>query len=136
MEIDCTWLLDEDCGQLSGSIAELGNNAGRITWNNAMQAAESAWPDMTAEQIQSLKDYFGEIGAWDDEEREAWSDTETKALLIQMIAGDIREAESCCWDDDKDGIDWEQYNLKAENGRLCGRMYLGDDGRCYYYAGV
>ena len=47
MELDCTWLLDEDCGQFSGSIAELGQDAGRYTWNNSMTEAESAWPDMT-----------------------------------------------------------------------------------------
>lgn len=136
MELDCTWLLSEDCGQFSGSIAELGQDAGRYTWNNSMAEAESAWPEMTPEQLQKAKDYFGEFGAWEDEEIALWTPQEVKALLIQFIAGDIREAESCCWDDENDCIDWKAYNLEAENGQLSGNLCLGDDGRVYYYVGL
>jgi hypothetical protein len=135
MELDCTWLLDEDCGQFSGSIAELGQDAGRYTWNNSMAEAESAWPDMTPEQLQKAKDYFGEFGAWEEEEIAAWTPQEVKALLVQLIAGDIREVEDCCWDNENNCIDWEEYNLQTENGQLSGRLYLGENGRLYYYVG-
>ncbi len=135
MELDCTWLLDADCGQFSGSIAELGNNAGRITWNNSLTEAESAWPDMTPEQLQKAKDYFGEFGAWERKEIAAWTPQEVKALLIQLIAGDIREAEACCWDYENHCIHWKAYYAESEKGRIGGRLTLGIDNRVYYYVG-
>jgi hypothetical protein len=132
VEIDVTFLLDEDCGRFSGPIAELGDNAGRITWNNAMEAARSGVITLTPEQIQELKDYFGEFGAWDDEERAAWTDVETIALLIQMVAGDLREIESQFWDDTKWCIDWEAYEAD-DSGQIQHNLFFAD-GRVYYQA--
>lgn len=40
LEIDVSFLLTEDAGQFSASVAELGDNAGRITWRNALGSAD------------------------------------------------------------------------------------------------
>lgn len=130
LEIDVTFLLDEECGQLSGSISELGENAGPMTWKNCLALADKI--SATAEEIQAIKDYFGEFGAWNKEERAAWTDDETKALVIQMAAGDLREIEDIHWCDDINGIDWQSYATDEDNS---GSMWFdGDSGKLCYIA--
>ena len=129
-EIDVTFLLTEDCGQFSGSIYELGENAGAITWRNCIASSNSF--SATAEEIQALKDYFREFGAWDDDERAAWTDDETKALVIQMAAGDLREIEAKHWCDGINGIDWQSVATDEDNS---GSLWFdGDSGKLYYIA--
>lgn len=123
LEIDVSFLLTEDAGQFSASRAELGDNAGRITWQNACNAVDQI--SLTPEEILEAKDYIRTWGAWEDEEIDAWTDDETKALIIQSAAGDYREAESCCWDDELNDIDWQgEYQKQAEAGRISGNLYF------------
>lgn len=129
LEIDVSFLLTEDAGQFSASCAELGDNAGRITWQNACNAVDQI--NLTPEEILEAKDYIRTWGAWEDEEIDAWTDEETKALIIQSAAGDYREAESCCWSDELNDIDWQgEYRKQAEAGRISGNLYFAD-GKLY-----
>ncbi len=70
-----------------------------------------------------LKDF----GAWDEDEIAAWSDTELNALVVQFIAGDIREM---------DMFDTtEEYQEACERGTCSGRLYPGRNGEWYFYVG-
>lgn len=108
MEIDITsFMAETDAFQFSASAAELGQDAGKITWGNAIDEAHRAPLLTTPEQIDEARDWFGEFGAWDDEERAAWSDDEVNALVIQFISGNIREIEALCMGDNGK-IDWHE----------------------------
>lgn len=134
MELNITKIMLNDCLRFSGSRMELGENAARITWDNCK--AESAdFIELTDAQIEESRDYFGEFGAWDDEERAAWTRDEVRALVFQFIAGDIREAEAVAMDDDTGEIDAGKYETENEAGQVSGRIYKADDGQWYFYLG-
>ncbi len=116
----------------SANAMELGQDAARITWRNA--CADSAeWPLLqTAEQRDAFRGFVGGFGAWDDAEIAAWSDTELNALCIQFVSGDIRESGLTAGASD---ADWKAYEGDASEGRVCGRICRGTDGRVYFYIG-
>jgi hypothetical protein len=110
----------------SASAAEIGQDAGRITWRAAYDDSPD-WPLLqTDEQRDTFRRYVKGFGAWTQEEITAWSDTELNALLIQFVSGDIREMQALC------GDNWAEYARLAERGTVCGRMGPGTDGRIYY----
>lgn len=131
MEIDISAMLQKPAFTYSHSAMEGGSNAGRNTWESALcEAAETVLLN-TPEKIAAAKEFFAGFGAWDETEISAWTNTEVNALLIQMIAGDIREAGA----DNLESIDWDQYAELAEKGQISGRMFRGIDGLIYYYIG-
>lgn len=73
----------------SASCAELGDNAGRITWDAAM-GADFLLLD-SPEKLDAMRAWARSSGGWDDAEIAAWDDAELNALFIQLVAGDIRE---------------------------------------------
>lgn len=128
MDINITRFFREaDPFEFSASRAERGQNAGAETWANAKREGEESPLLTTPEQIDALRDYVKDFGAWSDEEIAAWSDTECNALFIQLVSGDIREAGL-----DTDSPDWAQYQKDSEKGRIAGNLYPGDDGEVYY----
>ena len=82
------------------------------------------------EKREEFRRYIKGFGAWSEDEIRAWSNTELNALLIQMISGDIREANL-----DSENPDWDQYQKDAEAGRVSGRIFKADDSKIYYYIG-
>ena len=134
MEIDITLFVTEaDPFEFSASRAERGDNAGRDTWNNAKRQGGEAPLLTTAEQLDAFRDYVRGFGAWEDDEINAWSETECNALFVQMISGDMREAG---FDEvDLEDFDWPEYERRAEQGTISGRIYHGDNDRIYYYIG-
>ena len=133
MELDITDFFTEQATQAfeySGSVAERGKNAAKETWCNAIEQAKSAPLLSTPDALETFRKYMKGFGAWDDEEIKAWTDDECNALLVQLIAGDIREAGL-----DTDEPDWTQYNKDSEAGLVSGRIMTGDDRRIYYYIG-
>ena len=131
MEINITHMVDDlhhmPC--LSGSIMELGANAAEFTWSNSLSYAEDRPLLKTSLEIQFAKRYFETFGAWEHEDISAWSTEETNALLIQLIAGDIREME---------GLTWEQYRRNAEAGQVTGRIFRDEVNgslQYFYYVG-
>lgn len=115
----------------SGSVAERGQDAGKITWNNAMEAVTEHMLLDTSAKVEALRDHARGFGAWEDAEIDAWTPQQCNALLIQMISGDIREVP----DMDQSNWDWEDYQALAEAGTIGGRMFKGTDGEIYYYIG-
>jgi len=136
MKLDITnFASNEDPCEFSASAMELGSDAGRITWNNAVRAAgETAWVDGASRD--AFEAWAKEFGAWDVAEIKAWSLEECNALLIQYISGDLRELESLCYSDaDAYGIDWQEAEKLSQAGTIGGNIFKGDDGRLYFYMG-
>lgn len=127
MEIDVTRFVDEmDCGTLSASRMELGDDAGRITWRNALEEAESHPLARTAEELEEVRDWLREFGAWTRAELDSFSALEINGMLIQFIAGDVREMEGF------DSLD--EYGKACERGTCSGRLFESA-GRWYFYVG-
>lgn len=129
MELDVTHMLD-DCDEmpfLSNSIAELGPDAGKITWDNSVEYAKRRPLLITEDDKFEARRWLRGFGAWDAEEIAAWSEDELNALVVQFIAGNIREMEH---------FDSEEEYFEAEReGHVSGGLSKGDDGRWYFYLG-
>lgn len=134
MDINITCLFRElDAPLYSGSVFELGDNAGQITWDNSKETAKQFSLLDTDEKLQAFREYIRGFGAWDADEIAAWSDLELNALFVQLIAGDMRESglDECHFDD----IDWQAHEEGAQEGRYSGNIFKGVDGQVYYYVG-
>ena len=128
MQIDITeWIASIDPGMLSGSVAELGTSAGRITWQNSCDAVADFNPLPDADALQEFRDWIKPWGAWDDDEIAAMSDDHLRALCLQWIAGDWRE----CFDYATDNLDWQDYQKRAESGS-CPSSFYESDGRIFW----
>lgn len=123
MELDITAFFNgARPADYSASVMELGEHAGEITWNRALVAARR-WNLLdTPDKQAAFRAYVRSFGAWSAAEIEGLSLSELNALLIQLIAGDIREAGL------DSGATWEEH----ESGDNAGRLFLGTDGRIYY----
>lgn len=121
MKIDITALMQDDFEPMmfSASVAEFGDRAGVLTWENALQESKSRLLFQEAD-LNEVKDYFKGFGAWSDSEIAGWSMQEANALLLQFIAGDIREIQD---------LGLEYY---IENKGLIGQ---GADGRWWFTLG-
>ena len=137
MEINVSAIIDDTRNnptRFSASIAETGlENIGQITWNNAKEQKSFA---LTKDQIEPVKNYIREFGAWDDDEIDSWDAEETTALFVQFVSGDYRnlenEFEQLGYD--IDDFDDDQFQEVTEN--FGGSLYKGDNGQWYYYAGM
>ncbi len=127
MELDITEFFNNECpGDYSASIAELGRDAGKITWSNARECAQET-PLFSECKRDEVIAFFDEFGVWEDIAN--WSMAELNALLIQLISGDIREGEvNGVWN-------WQEYEKATEAGDLSGNLFRGTDNRIYYYVG-
>jgi hypothetical protein len=133
MDIDVTDYLDSvDHGMISASRAEIGADAGPITWSNACEESRKAPILATREDCDAARDWLGEFGAWTDEELAQDPDEDIRALVLQFISGDIREAQSLAPGDGPGGIDWTEYRRLQEAGTCSSYLFLGDDGRVYF----
>jgi len=132
MEIDITQLKEMDCFNLSHSAFEGGENAGRNTWNASLEEAETTQLLDTPEKLQAMRDFAQSSGGWSGEEIAAWSDREINALFLQWIAGDCRQLGA----DSLEEIDWEEAEKLQEGGQAPSSIYLGSDGKLYFYLGA
>ena len=134
MELDITSLIhSEDFSpfDLSNNRATLGENAGELTWKASIECSESVRPPLldTEEKKQTFRDWVLESGGWIREKIAEWNDTELNALLLQWIAGDIREAFG---DSDFADWDWQEYEKDARAGRIPSRLWKSDDGKVFF----
>lgn len=130
MELDVTHMMEDadDMPVLSGSCAELGQDAGKITWNNSKAYGREKPLLQTDEQREEARDHFREYGAWSEEEIAAWSEEDLQGITCQEVAHQIREM----------GVaeDYEDYQRLCEKGTCSGRLYKDNDGRWYCYFGM
>lgn len=125
MGINVTHLVNgsEDMFNFSASAFELGENAGEITWTNAVSYSEEA-PLVTEDQLDDVAEWLKDFGAWPEDEIDDMVPTELNALLLQFVAGDIREMQ------DFDSED--EYLDAGAAGQNPGRLYKGDDDQWYF----
>lgn len=129
MELDITDMVNDsvEMPNLSGSCLEHGADAGQITWDNAKDYA-SVRPILNGhDEIEQAIRHLREFGAWSEEEIRNWPINELNAVMIQLIAGDIREMEAC-------GT-YEEYLVESERGTVPSNIFRADDGRWYYQVG-
>ena len=102
MELDITKLIErrEEMYLYSSSQCEMGSDAGKVTWKNVMDEADHDPLLNSQDEIDEAKSWAGEFGAWEEEEISKWTDQEVNALVLQFIAGDIREREHYDSDDE------------------------------------
>lgn len=137
MELNISkFLQDIEPHYYSASVAELGNDAGEITWQNAIDRAEFVELLATDEQRQSARDWFAEFGAWSEDEIAAWNDTELTALLIQFISGEVRELGELATDNNPNQWKWDEIEELQKSGTVSGNIFRGNDDEFYYYMGV
>lgn len=128
LEVDVTRLVDTlEPAMVSGSIAELGNSAGAITWRNAKEGAKRL---LKPSERDAARDYFAEFGAWSRAELKAMSATEIDALTLQYAAGDLRELQSLAPGDGVADIDWTEAEALAHAGTCSGNLFP-HDGRLF-----
>lgn len=135
MEIDITSFVNTaEPAEFSASQAELGRDAGKITWDNAKrEAANSSF--INEDSREAFERWAEEFGAWTTDEIQDWSLDECNALLIQFISGDLRELQDICPGVGDTDINWTRARELSERGTIGGRIYPGDDGRIYFYMG-
>lgn len=130
VEIDITEFFESaDAFEFSASVAERGKNAGTETWQNAKDEGARAPLLKTPEEIDALRAYVKDFGAWEPEDIAAWSPVECNALFIQLVSGDMREAGL---DNEPDESDWREYETRAERGNCTGNIFKTEDGQVFY----
>lgn len=130
MQINVTHMV-EDCDDmplLSGSQAELGNDAGRITWNNSAAYGKDNPLLTTEEEKDAARDHFREYGAWTAEEIAAWDDSHLQAITCQDVAAAIREMEVA--------EDYNDYVRLCEEGTCSARLFRDEDGEWWCVLGL
>ena len=129
MEIDITEFFKSlVCPQwYSASILELGQNAATITWEHAKNDSKNFNLLPTEAMKEAFKGHVRGFGAWNDEEINAWDNTELNALFLQLIAGDVRECSLS-----NSPPDWEAYEQECEEGQCSSNIFCGTDGNIYY----
>ena len=123
MELNVTPLFADklDFYMISNSVANLGSDAGEITWQNALEAADQ-FPLATEKNQQELRDYFKTYGAWDAEEIASWSLRELSALCWQEAAADLNEH-------------WADLEEIPEDSEIEGSRIFCTDDKFYMYFG-
>lgn len=132
MELNITKLFNAIAPRdYSASVAEIGANAGRDTWRAAVGDSPDFMLLDTDDKREAFKGLVRGYGAWSPEEVEAWSDVELNALLLQMIAGDMREGDLSAG---MTAEGWARYQEASEAGEVSGAIFVAD-GEIYYYLG-
>ncbi len=109
----------------SASIMEIGQDAGTITWSNAIDDSDHL---IQGYDRAATIEHFADYGAWSGDELNASDDTELKAMLLQEIAAEMREHDiTTFWDKEQ----WGEY-MNSDN---VGRLFMGDDEQIYFYIG-
>ena len=136
-----TFFTTADPFDFSHSIAEGGQNAGKETWAAAVAEGTSTPLLTTPDQLEAMREWVNDFGAWSAEEIAAWTDAEVNALFIQFVSGDIREAfpergargdATGGLDNEPDDSNWKKYEKRAEDGQCSGNIYRADDGTIYF----
>lgn len=123
MELNITRFFNEACPMdYSASVAEIGQNAGKATWQAACEDSSDYMILDSQEKREAFRAYVKGFGAWEETEIQAWNDIELNALLLQFIAGDIRERQHYI----------DQNRLAEYEENIGGRLWVNEDGTASY----
>lgn len=133
MEIDITNFF-YSCAPIdfSASAFEIGQDAGRITWQAALEETRDTVLLSTDEEKEAFRNFIS--GFWSREEVDSWNDDELNALCIQFIAGEMREPVGFELGTDTTDEEWEEYARQAQEGLISGRLFRAGD-RVFFYVG-
>ena len=139
-EIDVTALITNPRflpWNLSNSRANLGDNAGTMTWNASKAVSEAlpVHPLDTPERLEAWREFATDSGGWTREEVDAMPELDLRALFTQWVAGDIRECFGDDLPDDPAEWDWSEYEQDSQAGRIPSRLFLPSDKRLFFYIG-
>ena len=136
MELNITRFFNE-CSPMdySASIAEIGNDAGKTTWQAAKDDSSDYMLLDTDDKRDAFRTFVKSSGGWTEDEIAAWSDIELNALLLQWVAGDIREGFEWEHERPEDVSEWEWYEQLANDGLASGRLFKSEDNQVYFYIG-
>ena len=121
--------------ELSSSVAESGAYAGAHTWASSCKASVHHTLLANDDEREAFRVWVETSGGWTAEEIAAWTDVELNALLLQWIAGDLREL-GVDDDDDTAGIDWADVERGQIEGQYPCNLFRGTDGNVYFDLGV
>lgn len=129
MELDVTHMVEDADNMiaLSGSRAEHGENASRITWANSMLYGHIYPLLKTDDERDAARAHFKEYGAWTADEIDKWSEDELQGMACQEVAAQIRQM-ACA-------TDYEDYQRLSEAGIVSGRLHRDDHGKWFCYFG-
>lgn len=128
MQINITQFYREACPMdYAASVVEIGQNAGRDTWQAAKEDANDWNMLNTDEKRQAFREWVKETGGWDDEGIAAWSNLELNALFVQWVAGDIRE----CLEWDCEDV-WTNYAEMSQAGQVPSNLWRDDQGQVFF----
>jgi len=129
MEVNITELFNNvDPSRYFASQAELGPDAGTLTWERAVDRVIHTRLLNHAE-IDTWRVYVRSSGGWSAEEVAAMTDTELQAMFLQWVSGDMREAGL---DASSTDADWAQYEKDASDGTVSGSIFRTDDGQIFF----
>lgn len=131
MELNITKFFNNaDHWHLCNSVAVLGNNAAKITWQNA-QDSSNDFTFVTESNKSEFVDYFKQFGAWSREELENFSLVELNALLLQFISSDINDLDM--FEDDNGELNWGEIESAQESGTISSNIFKSEYGEYFYY---
>lgn len=130
MQINITSFFKE-CSSMdySASVAEIGANAGHTTWTNACEDSADYLILNSEEKLDAFRAWLKPWGAWNEEEISAFSDIELNALLLQWIAGDMRESGL---DIDQSDNGWQEYETLSSNGQCQSNLFRDENGNVFF----
>ena len=128
--IDLAPLMGLDMSLFSASREERGAKAAELTWNNAKDQIKKT-PLLTDIQTRVAREFLLDFGAWTRGYLDRNSDTYIRALILQFIAGDIRELRDAYTLDDFIRR-FDEYRKLSDAGKLSGRIVTGRDGKFFY----
>jgi hypothetical protein len=134
MELDITKLKGMDCFPLAHSPAESKGDpwaaavrAAEEQYSGASRVTEQYHPLFTEEERGAVRSWVKTFGGGTDKEVEDWTPLELDALLLQLIALEVREAGGY----NLDGVDW----AGVESGEVSSRLSRAEDGTVTLYIG-
>ena len=116
---------------LSASAAEIGQDAGAVTWQASCEAAGEVQLLTTPEQLQAFEEFAQSSGM--ELQAEECTPAKLNALFLQWIAGDLRQM-GINYSDDV--IDWERIEAQQSEGQAPSNIGRGVDGLIYFYVGA
>lgn len=128
MEIDITKFFEENRSPRDyfASVAEIGNGAGRITWQHACEDSADYILLDTEEKRAAFWAFAQACGFEGTSEN-------LDALFLQWIAGDCREM-GLDTPSDFENIDWLAIEEEQREGIAPSNIFKGIDGRIYFNA--
>jgi hypothetical protein len=133
MEIEVTHMVKDadDMPMLSGSVAELGTDAGPRTWKNSVAYGQKHPLLKTNDERETARQHFRGYGAWARDQIDAWSEDELQGIVCQEVASEIREMDAY--------ETYEDYQRASEKGSVSGRLYMAgqedSSERWFFYLG-